>query len=92
GNYPGSFASDLGVGQMPSGIWYWSPSQLAELNGKYATRVVNNDPGSSRFYPHDISALTEKNSAVYLQANFSGDRWAGNVGLRYVGTNENIGY
>ncbi|QEE26158.1 TonB-dependent receptor [Rhodanobacter glycinis] len=92
GNYPGSFASDLGVGQMPSGIWYWSPSQLAELNGKYATRVVNNDPGSSRFYPNDIYAMTEKNSAVYLQANFSGDRWAGNVGLRYVGTNENIGY
>ena len=92
GNYPGSFASDLGVGQMPSGIWYWSPSQLAEMNAKYATRVVNDDPGSSRFYPNDIYAMTEKNSAVYLQVNFAGDNWSGNAGLRYVSTNENIGY
>ncbi|MDO1529225.1 TonB-dependent receptor [Fulvimonas sp. R45] len=92
GNYPSSFASDLGVGQMPSGIWYWTPAQLAQLNAKYANRAVTDDPGTSRFYPNDIYAMTEKNSAVYLQANFVGDRWSGNVGLRYVGTNEDIGY
>jgi iron complex outermembrane receptor protein len=92
GNYPGSFAGDLGVGQMPQGIWYWTPDQLADLDGKYATRVVNNDPGSSRFYPNDIYGMTEKNGAAYIQANFTGDRWTANAGLRYVSTDENIGY
>jgi len=92
GNYPGSFAGDLGVGQMPSGIWYWTPAQLAQLNSLYANRKVTNNPGTSRFYPNDIYAMSEKNSAVYLQVNFAGDRWSGNAGLRYVGTNENIGY
>ena len=28
--------------------------------------------------------VKEKTSAAYVQANFSGDRWSGNVGLRYV--------
>ncbi len=92
GNYPGSFASDLGVGQMPGGIWYWTPAQLAQLNATYANRKVSNDPGTSRFYPNDIYAMSEKNDAAYLQVNFSGDRWSGNAGVRYVGTNEDIGY
>jgi iron complex outermembrane recepter protein len=91
GNYPGSFASDLGVGQMPSNIWYWTPSQLAALNAAYANRSVTGDT-SSRLYPNGIYAMTEKNSAGYIQANFAGDRWSGNVGLRYVSTNENVGY
>lgn len=92
GNYPSSFAGDLGVGQMPGGIWYWTPAQLAQLNAKYANRMVTNDPGTSRFYPNDIYAMSEKNSAAYVQVNFAGDNWSGNAGLRYVGTDENIGY
>jgi len=92
GNYPSGFAGDLGVGQMPGNIWYWTPAQLAQLNALYATRVVNNDPGSSRFYPNDIYGMTEKNGAAYFQANFQGDRWSANAGLRYVTTKENIGY
>jgi len=92
GNYPGSFASDLGVGQMPSNVWYWTPAQLSQLNSLYANRVVNNDPASSRFYPNDIYAMSEKDSAAYMQVNFAGDTWSGNAGLRYVGTSENIGY
>jgi iron complex outermembrane receptor protein len=90
--YPGSFAGDLGVGQMPSNIWYWTPAQLAALNAKYANRKITNDPGTSRFYPNDIYAMSEKNDAAYMQVNFAGDRWSGNAGLRYVGTTENIGY
>ncbi len=92
GNYPGSFAGDLGVGQMPSGIWYWTPAQLAQLNALYANRKVTDDPNTSRFYPNDIYAMSEKNDALYMQVNFSGDRWSGNAGLRYVGTTEDIGY
>ncbi|HWU77821.1 MAG TPA: TonB-dependent receptor [Rhodanobacter sp.] len=90
-NYPGSFGSDLGVGQMPSNIWYWTPAQLKELNATYANRTVTGDT-SSRFYPNDIYSMSEKNGAAYVQANFAGDNWSGNFGLRYVSTNENIGY
>ncbi len=31
-----------------------------------------------------------KNFAGYVQANFSGDRWSGNVGLRYVNIKQDI--
>ncbi|WIG56229.1 MAG: N-acetylglucosamine-regulated TonB-dependent outer membrane receptor [Rhodanobacteraceae bacterium] len=92
GNYPGSFASDLGVGQMPSDIWFWTPAQLAQLNALYANRKVTDDPGTSRFYPNGIYSMTEKNGAAYIQANFTGEHWTANAGLRYVSTDENIGY
>ena len=91
GNYPSGFASDLGVGQMPSNIWYWTADQLSQLNALYANRAVTGDT-SSRFYPNDIYSMSEKNSAAYVQVNFTGDRWTANAGLRYVGTSENIGY
>lgn len=92
GNYPGDFASNLGVGEMPSDIWFWTPAQLAQLNALYANRAVTNDPGTSRFYPNGIYSLTEKNGAAYIQANFTGEHWTANAGLRYVSTDENIGY
>lgn len=92
GNYPGNFGSDLGVGQMPANIWFWTPDQLAQLNALYANRKVTNDPGTSRFYPNDIYAMSEKNGAAYIQANFTGEHWTANAGLRYVSTDENIGY
>ena len=91
GNYPSDFASKLGVGEMPSGIWYWTPGQLAQLDALYANRKVTGDT-TSRFYPNNIYKMTEKNSAAYIQANFQGDHWTANAGLRYVGTDENIGY
>ena len=92
GNYPGDFASNLGVGQMPGNIWFWTPDQLSQLNALYANRKVTNDPGTSRFYPNGIYSMTEKNGAAYVQANFTGERWTANVGLRYVSTDEKIGY
>ena len=92
GNYPGDFASNVGVGQMPSDIWFWTPAQLAQLNALYANRKVTDDPGTSRFYPNGIYSMTEKNGAAYIQANFTGEHWTANAGLRYVSTDENIGY
>ena len=91
GNYPSGFAGDVGVGQMPSNIWFWTPEQLAQMNDLYANRAVTGDT-SSRFYPNDIYSMSEKNGAAYLQANFAGDHWSANAGLRYVSTDENIGY
>ncbi|HET9818979.1 MAG TPA: TonB-dependent receptor [Rhodanobacteraceae bacterium] len=91
GNYPGDFANNVGVGQMPGNIWYWTASQLSELNALYANRAVTGDT-SSRFYPNDIYSMSEKNGAAYIQLNFIGEGWTANAGLRYVSTDENIGY
>src|SRR5690606_40697874 len=48
----------------------------------------------SRDWSSDVcsSDLYEKNSAAYVQANFSGDSWSGNIGLRYVKTDSDIEY
>ena len=81
-NYPGDHASGVG-GNAPSGIWYWTPEQLAELNERFANR----DP-VERFYWQDLYRVNEKSGAAYVQANFQGDRWSGNLGLRYVRTNQ----
>ncbi len=91
GKYPADFAGNVGVGSMPTAIWYWSPSQLKAFDATYANRAVTGDT-SSRFYPDGIYSMTEQNSAAYLQANFVGSNWSGNFGLRYVSTDENVGY
>ncbi|HEX8777767.1 MAG TPA: TonB-dependent receptor, partial [Rhodanobacter sp.] len=85
-NYPSDLASSVG-GSFPSNIWYYSPAQLAAFDAKFANR----DP-VARFYFNDIYKVNEKDGAAYFQANFDGDRWSGNVGLRYVNTKENISY
>ncbi|KQY54693.1 TonB-dependent receptor [Lysobacter sp. Root494] len=86
GHYPGDFGSGLG-GNFPSGIWYYTPEQLRQINADFANR---NNP--ERFYFSDVYSVNEKNSAAYVQANFAGDGWSGNVGLRYVKTDSDIGY
>lgn len=85
--YPSDFASSLGVPQMPGSIWYYTPAQLAAIDAVMANR----DP--ARFYPPGSGgSIGEKNWALYLQANFTADRWSGNVGLRWVHTDETITY
>ncbi|MEP6907466.1 MAG: TonB-dependent receptor, partial [Pseudoxanthomonas sp.] len=48
---------------------------------------ANRDP-VGRFYWQDLYSVKEKTGAAYVQANFSGTRWSGNVGLRYVRTEQ----
>ena len=86
GNYPGDFGNGIG-GNTPGGIWYYTPEQLAAINAEFANR---NNP--ERFYFSDVYGVKEKNSALYVQANFEGDSWSGNVGLRYVKTDGDIRY
>ncbi len=91
GNYPSDFASKLSVPEMPQGIWYYTPGQLAAFNAKYANRL-NDGTTAGRVYPPYLYRMAERNSAAYVQVNFAGDRWGANAGLRWVATNENIGY
>ncbi|MBR0343823.1 MAG: TonB-dependent receptor [Rudaea sp.] len=83
--YPGDFPSTIG-GSFPI-AWYLTPEQLAEFNRKFANR----DP-VQRFNWQNIYRVEEKDTAVYLQANFTGDRWSANAGVRYVNTDQDINY
>jgi iron complex outermembrane receptor protein len=86
GAYPGDFGSGVG-GNVPSGIWYYTPGQLAQINAEFANR---NNP--ERFYFSDVYGVEEDINAVYAQLNFGGDRWSGNAGLRYVRTTTDVHY
>jgi iron complex outermembrane receptor protein len=82
-NYPGDFGSGLG-GNFPTDIWYYTPEQLSEYN-----EMTNRDPVSRFFFPAAYG-LEEKTSAAYVQFNLQGNSWSGNLGLRYVKTQEDV--
>jgi len=81
-NYPSDF-NTFG-GNIPTGIWYWTPAQLATYNGP---GLVQRDP-ILRAYPSLWFKLSEPDTAAYVQADFKGDRWSANIGVRYVQTKE----
>lgn len=81
-NYPSNF--DTFGGNIPTGIWYWTPAQLAAYN---SPTNVNRDPVTREYYQY-LFAVYEKDAAAFVQADFKGDNWAANVGLRYVQTKE----
>ncbi|QDH71454.1 TonB-dependent receptor [Marilutibacter alkalisoli] len=82
-NYPGDFANGIG-GNFPRDIWYHSMRDLAEYN-----RLTNRDPVERFFFP-GAYALEERSTAAYTQFNFEGDNWSGNIGVRYVRTEEEV--
>jgi iron complex outermembrane recepter protein len=84
-NYPADFRS-FG-GNIPSGIWYWTPAQLAAYDNP---NNVNRDPIERVYIPDGWFALHEKDDAAYVQADFKGTGWSGNIGLRYVRTTEDV--
>jgi iron complex outermembrane receptor protein len=82
-NYPSNYTT-FGS-SIPTGVWYWTPEQLAAYNGP---GLVQRDP-IKRAYPPQWFSLNEPDTAVYIQADFKGQQWAANVGVRYVQTKEN---
>ena len=83
-NYPTDF-NQFG-GEFPTNFWFWSPSQLADYNN---SANVNRDP-VGRLDWTSMYGLEEENYAAYGQADFGGDSWSGNIGLRFVRTKEDI--
>jgi len=81
-NYPSNF-NTFG-GNIPTGIWYWTPAQLAAYD---SPANVNRDPLAREYYQY-LFAVHEKNTAAFVQADFKGDNWAANAGVRYVHTQE----
>ena len=81
-NYPSNYTT-FGS-NIPTGIWYWTPAQLAAYNGP---GLVQRDP-VQRAYPPQWFALSEPDISLYVQADFKGDNWSANIGVRYVQTTE----
>jgi iron complex outermembrane receptor protein len=81
-NYPSNYTT-FGS-NIPAGIWYWTPAQLAAYNGP---GLVQRNP-VARAYPPQWFAMSEPDTALYVQADFKGDQWSSNFGLRYVRTVE----
>lgn len=81
GPTPGDFLD--GVGGSPLDR-YWSPNfNVVE------DRLFANLANTSRvFYPAQSFAVGEKAWAGYAMANMDGDKWRGNVGVRYVRTEQ----
>ncbi|MBS0366825.1 MAG: TonB-dependent receptor [Proteobacteria bacterium] len=71
-------------GNVPTGIWYWTPAQLAAYNGP---GLVQRDP-VLRAYPPYWFKIKEPDTSAYVQADFKGVDWSANLGLRYVHTEE----
>jgi iron complex outermembrane receptor protein len=89
-NYPDSFLnypSDFSfANSVPGAFWYWTPQQLAAYN---SPDNVNRDP-VTRLDWTGMYQVEETNSAAYAQANFGGANWSGNIGLRFVRTEEEV--
>ena len=83
-NFPSNFGAGLGGG-FPTNIWYWTPAQLAAYDASFANR----DPITRADWTADYG-LEEKDTAAYVQANFKGSGWSGNLGLRVVHTGESV--
>ncbi len=83
-NYPSNF-NTFGA-NIPTGVWYWSPEQLAAYN---SPTNVNRDP-VTRLDWNSMFSVYEKDTAAFVQADFKGENWTGNVGLRYVHTDEDV--
>jgi iron complex outermembrane receptor protein len=81
-NYPSNF--DTFGGNIPTGIWYWTEAQLAAYN---SPANVNRNPITREYYQY-LFAVHEKDSAAFVQADFKGDKWAADVGVRVVHTQE----
>ena len=83
-NYPTNYGYGLGTG-FPTGIWYFSPAQLSVYDQQY----TNRNPASRADWTSDYG-LEEKDSAAYVQADFKGSNWAGDLGVRFVRTQESV--
>ena len=88
-SYPGDFAGDLD-GTFPRALWYFTPNALKEAILANSTWLSDNDGASGRHNYGGEWKVGEKNLAAYVQANFAGEAWSGNLGVRYVDIDQEI--
>ncbi len=83
-NYPSNY-TNFG-GSVPSDIWFWTPAQLAAYDSPIN---VNRNP-ATRIDWNSMFEVHEFDTAGFAQADFKGSNWAGNVGVRFVHTVEDV--
>ena len=83
-NYPSDY-TNFG-GSVPTDIWFWTPAQLAAYN---SPTNVNRNP-ATRIDWNSMFEVHEFDTAAFVQADFKGSNWAGNVGVRFVHTVEDV--
>lgn len=82
GTYPGDYGKGLGANAQGR-YWQLDPADLVAWANKYD----NSGGPNSRNWPAELD-VKEKDSAAYLMANLSGNKWRGNVGVRVVRTQQ----
>jgi iron complex outermembrane recepter protein len=83
--YPSNFGNGLGGGGWDNTGFYLNPETLRSF---IATQLKPTSPEFERRVVNEID-LRERQTAAYLMQNLDGDRWSGNVGLRFVQTKIN---
>lgn len=86
GTYPANFGSGLhpGAGFLGAGnVWQIAPSAIQSWANQYD---LAGGPNTEN-WPGELDVL-EKDTAAYAMVNLSGDAWRGNVGVRFVHTNQ----
>jgi iron complex outermembrane receptor protein len=82
--YPSNFGSRLG-GDWPRQPWMLDAGELERWGDLYSNR----NPATRQYWPGEFS-IKEKVSAAYVMTNFEGPGWAGNAGVRFVKTKEEV--
>lgn len=87
--YPSGFADGIG-GSFPRNLWYFTPGALRDAVVGNSTWLSGDDGPTGRHNYGGEWKVAEESLAAYVQANFRGDNWSGNVGLRYVDIDQDI--
>ncbi len=83
--YPGDFGEGLGGGNWDRTGFTFAPEAMKAYIGGL---VKETTPAFERRVNSEID-MRERQSALYLMQNLEGERWAGDVGVRYVRTRVN---
>jgi len=82
--YPGNFGNGIsGDGGFLRNVWQINPADIAAWAAKYD---LTGGPTTENWAGE--MDVREKTSAIYGMVNLSGDGWRGNVGVRFVHTNQ----
>jgi iron complex outermembrane receptor protein len=87
--YPSDFASNID-GTFPRALWYFTTGAMKEAILANSTWLSDDDGPTGRHNYGGEWKVTEKNLAAYVQANFGGETWGGNFGVRYVDIDQEI--
>lgn len=83
--YPSDFGADLGGGNWDNSGFTFTPEALKEY---IAANTKTTTPEFERRVSSEID-MRERQGSAYIMANLEGERWSGNLGLRYVRTRVN---